>query len=232
MNRAVILPPAASIPPPSSLSPARRALPATRCPSTTAKAPLGTGSRPTRGESRRRRRASHRQIGPHRLGRLCTHGQRHRSPYSAHGRYSRHPMFLRATRSSCRWRSRGGNACSNDIFAGMNAVDYSGYPDCRPSTWTRIKRWRGLPPKRASRARGITIHTPIIHDQGRHRARRHAAGVDYAMTVSCYRADDTGRACGACDSCRLRRGIRRGTADHALLSLKLQHWRGFGHVRP
>ncbi|MBL8512972.1 MAG: 7-cyano-7-deazaguanine synthase QueC [Betaproteobacteria bacterium] len=95
---------------------------------------------------------------------------------------------------------------SNDIFAGMNAVDYSGYPDCRPEYVAAYQAMARLATKSGVEGQGITIHTPIIHMTKADIVREGARlGVDYAITVSCYRADDTGRACGKCDSCRLRR---------------------------
>jgi len=100
-----------------------------------------------------------------------------------------------------------------NIFAGMNAVDYSGYPDCRPEyvaafqTMARLATRAGVEAHEDARGReALTIHTPIIHltkaDIVKEGMR---LGVDYAMTVSCYQADSDGRACGVCDSCRLRR---------------------------
>jgi 7-cyano-7-deazaguanine synthase len=97
-----------------------------------------------------------------------------------------------------------------NVFAGMNAVDYSGYPDCRPEYVAAFQTMARLATKVSIEARDdadkLTIHTPIIRmtkadiiREGVH------LGVDYAMTVSCYQADDEGRACGVCDSCRLRK---------------------------
>lgn len=95
------------------------------------------------------------------------------------------------------------------IFAGMNAVDYSGYPDCRPEyvaafqTMARLATKAGV---ESDATHQLTIHTPIIHMTKADIVREGARlGVDYAMTVSCYQADADGRACGVCDSCRLRR---------------------------
>ena len=92
-----------------------------------------------------------------------------------------------------------------DLFFGANAVDYSGYPDCRPEYMRAFERMANLATKAAVQGHRLTLHTPIIDmskakiiEQGL------ALGVDYAMTVSCYQADGEGRACGACDSCRLR----------------------------
>jgi 7-cyano-7-deazaguanine synthase len=92
------------------------------------------------------------------------------------------------------------------IFFGANAVDYSGYPDCRPEFVRSFERLANLATKAAVEGRPLTIHTPIISLTKADIVRRGAAlGVDYALTVSCYQADAEGRACGACDACRLRR---------------------------
>ncbi len=107
-----------------------------------------------------------------------------------------------------------------NIFAGMNAVDYSGYPDCRPEyvaafqTMARLATKAGVETHNESEA--LTIHTPIIHMSKADIVREGTRlGVDYAMTVSCYQADHDGRACGICDSCRLRREgfMQAGIAD-------------------
>lgn len=93
-----------------------------------------------------------------------------------------------------------------DIWFGANAVDYSGYPDCRPEYMRAFETLANLATKAAVEGRRLRLHTPIITmskaDIIRHGT---ALGVDYALTVSCYQADVTGRACGVCDSCRLRR---------------------------
>lgn len=95
---------------------------------------------------------------------------------------------------------------SDDIFVGVNAVDYSGYPDCRPAFIEAFERMANLATKAGVEGHHLKIHTPLIEltkaqiiQQGVEK------GVDYAMTVSCYAADSEGRACGQCDSCRLRR---------------------------
>jgi 7-cyano-7-deazaguanine synthase len=96
-------------------------------------------------------------------------------------------------------------ARADDIFAGMNAVDFSGYPDCRPQYIEAYERMANLATKRAVEGSPLAIHTPIIHLAKAEIIRRGIAlGVDFSMTVSCYQADDGGRACGKCDSCRLR----------------------------
>jgi 7-cyano-7-deazaguanine synthase len=107
-----------------------------------------------------------------------------------------------------------------NIFAGMNAVDYSGYPDCRPEYVAAFQTMARLATKAGVEAHeeneSLTIHTPIIHMSKSDIVREGIRlGVDYAMTVSCYQADADGRACGRCDSCRLRREgfIAAGVAD-------------------
>lgn len=95
---------------------------------------------------------------------------------------------------------------SRDIFVGVNAVDYSGYPDCRPDYIAAFETMANLATKAAVEGAWLTIHAPLIELSKADIIHRGAAlGVDYALTVSCYKADDHGRACGACDSCRLRR---------------------------
>lgn len=92
------------------------------------------------------------------------------------------------------------------IYFGANAVDYSGYPDCRPDYMRAFERLANLATKAAVEGRPLKLHTPIIELSKAEIIRRGVAlGVDYALTVSCYQADEAGRACGVCDSCRLRR---------------------------
>jgi len=92
------------------------------------------------------------------------------------------------------------------IFTGANAVDYSGYPDCRPEFMAAFERVANLATKRAVEGEPLRIESPIISwSKARIVREGHALGVDYALTVSCYNADGEGRACGQCDSCRLRR---------------------------
>ena len=93
-----------------------------------------------------------------------------------------------------------------DIFIGVNAVDYSGYPDCRPEFIKAFENLAQLATKAGVEGQHFNIHTPLIElskaeiiQQGL------ALGVDYRQTVSCYSADESGRACGICDSCRLRK---------------------------
>lgn len=100
---------------------------------------------------------------------------------------------------------------AQDIFCGVNAVDYSGYPDCRPEYIKAFEAMANLATKAAVEGARLTVHAPLI-DLSKARIIQAGVrlGVDYALTVSCYQADDEGRACGACDSCRLR---REGFAD-------------------
>lgn len=105
---------------------------------------------------------------------------------------------------------------AEDIYIGVNAVDYSGYPDCRPEFIAAFERVANLATKTAVEGRRIRIHAPLIQLSKADIIRRGIAlGVDYAITVSCYQPDDAGRACGRCDSCRLRRAgfEQAGIAD-------------------
>ena len=95
---------------------------------------------------------------------------------------------------------------AQDIFVGVNAVDYSGYPDCRPEYIRAFEAMANLATKAAVEGHPLRLHAPLIELTKADIVRRGAAlGVDYGLTVSCYQADPDGRACGACDSCRLRR---------------------------
>ncbi len=91
------------------------------------------------------------------------------------------------------------------IFAGVNAVDYSGYPDCRPEYIQAFQKMADLATKAGIEGRGVKIETPLI-DLTKVEIIQIGSqlGVDYAQTVSCYKADDSGRACGVCDSCKIR----------------------------
>lgn len=94
---------------------------------------------------------------------------------------------------------------SDDIFIGVNAVDYSGYPDCRPEFVNAYEEMANLATKAGVVGNRLTIHTPLIDlSKAEIISQGTKLGVDYAKTVSCYQADDEGRACGVCDSCRLR----------------------------
>lgn len=95
---------------------------------------------------------------------------------------------------------------AEDIFIGVNAVDYSGYPDCRPEYIRAFAAMARLATKAGVEGRPLRIQTPLIDlSKAEIIARGMALGVDYGDTVSCYAADAAGRACGRCDSCRLRR---------------------------
>lgn len=92
-----------------------------------------------------------------------------------------------------------------DIFIGVNAVDYSGYPDCRPEFITAFQKLANLATKAGVEGESITIHTPLIALSKSEIIRQGMAlGVNYEQTVSCYSADEQGRACRVCDACRLR----------------------------
>ncbi|MCM5570317.1 7-cyano-7-deazaguanine synthase QueC [Burkholderiaceae bacterium FT117] len=95
---------------------------------------------------------------------------------------------------------------ADDIFFGANAVDYSGYPDCRPEYVEAFERMANLATKSAVEGRALHVHAPIIRLSKAEIIRQGALlGVDFSQTVSCYQADHAGRACGRCDSCRIRR---------------------------
>ena len=95
---------------------------------------------------------------------------------------------------------------SQDIFVGVNAVDYSGYPDCRPEFIRAYEAMANLATKAAVEGWRLHVHSPLIELTKAEIIRRGAElGVDFGLTVSCYQADSEGRACGLCDACRLRR---------------------------
>lgn len=105
---------------------------------------------------------------------------------------------------------------AHHLFIGVNAVDYSGYPDCRPEFIDAFETMANLATRAGVEGQPLTIHTPLMElgkgdiiDAGL------ALGVDYSLTVSCYQATDAGLACGLCDSCRLRRQgfVDAGVAD-------------------
>jgi 7-cyano-7-deazaguanine synthase len=120
---------------------------------------------------------------------------------------------------------------SADIFCGVNAVDYSGYPDCRPEFVAAFERLANLATRAGVEGAGIRIHAPLM---AMHKADivreglRH--GVDFAATVSCYQADPDGRACGHCDACRLRaQGFAEaGVADPTRYAADASRRDGFG----
>jgi 7-cyano-7-deazaguanine synthase len=95
---------------------------------------------------------------------------------------------------------------ATDLFIGVNAVDYSGYPDCRPEFVRAFEGLANLATKAGVEGARFRVHTPLIQLSKAEIIRRGAAlGVDFGETVSCYQADAEGRACGRCDSCRIRR---------------------------
>jgi 7-cyano-7-deazaguanine synthase len=95
---------------------------------------------------------------------------------------------------------------ARDIFIGVNALDYSGYPDCRPEYIAAFEAMANLATKAAVEGRSMKIHAPLQHlTKAQIIARGRELGLDYAITVSCYQPDTTGAACGRCDACRLRR---------------------------
>lgn len=100
---------------------------------------------------------------------------------------------------------------ANDIFIGVNAVDYSGYPDCRPEYIAAYETMANLATRAGVEGDKLTIHTPLMNwGKGEIITVGMGLGVDYALTVSCYQATGDGLACGLCDSCRLR---SQGFAD-------------------
>ncbi len=108
---------------------------------------------------------------------------------------------------------------AHDIFIGANAVDYSGYPDCRPEYIAAFERLAKLATKAGVEGAAFHIRAPLIALSKADIIRRGSAlGVDFARTVSCYQADAAGRACGECDSCRLRKKgfAEAGMADPTL----------------
>jgi 7-cyano-7-deazaguanine synthase len=100
---------------------------------------------------------------------------------------------------------------ANDIFCGVNAVDYSGYPDCRPAFIAAFERLANVATRAGIEGRALRVHAPLIELSKADIVREGVRlGVDFSSTVSCYRADADGRACGRCDACVLR---ARGFAD-------------------
>lgn len=93
-----------------------------------------------------------------------------------------------------------------DIFIGVNAVDYSGYPDCRPEYIAAFEIMANLATKAAVEGKHLTLHAPLLRLSKADIVKLGTElGVDYSLTVSCYQADSDGRACAVCDSCKLRR---------------------------
>jgi 7-cyano-7-deazaguanine synthase len=105
---------------------------------------------------------------------------------------------------------------ARDLFCGVNAVDYSGYPDCRPEFVEAFERLANLATKAGVEGAGLQVHAPLIRMSKADIVREGLRlGIDFAATVSCYQADAQGRACGHCDACHLRaEGFRAaGAAD-------------------
>ena len=95
---------------------------------------------------------------------------------------------------------------SQDIFIGVNAVDYSGYPDCRPEYIEAFENMANLATKASVEGNRLKLHAPLLSLSKAEIVKiGEQMGIDYSLTVSCYQADKEGRACGVCDSCRLRR---------------------------
>ena len=104
---------------------------------------------------------------------------------------------------------------ARNIFVGVNAVDYSGYPDCRPAFIKAYEHMANLATRAGIEQQRFTVHAPLIDMTKAEIVQQGTAlGVDYSLTVSCYQAEDTGAACGVCDSCYLR---REGFADAGIL---------------
>lgn len=94
---------------------------------------------------------------------------------------------------------------ANDIFCGVNAVDYSGYPDCRPEFVAAFQALANLATKAGVEGAGIRVHAPLQYlSKAQIASEGLRLGVDFGLTVSCYQADAQGKACGHCDACRLR----------------------------
>lgn len=95
---------------------------------------------------------------------------------------------------------------SHDIFIGVNAIDYSGYPDCRPEYIGAFEKMANLATKAAVEGSKVKVHAPLINLSKQEIIQKGVSlGVNYSLTVSCYQADEAGLACGVCDACRIRR---------------------------
>ncbi len=116
---------------------------------------------------------------------------------------------------------------ARDIFIGVNAVDYSGYPDCRPEFIAAFERMANLATRAGVEGAALAVHAPLQYLSKADIIRRGIAlGVDYSRTVSCYQADAEGRACGVCDACRLRRqGFEQAGVPDATLYQKNRMYR-------
>jgi 7-cyano-7-deazaguanine synthase len=114
--------------------------------------------------------------------------------------------------------------CAYDIFIGVNAVDYSGYPDCRPEFITAFTTLANLATRAGVETGGFQIHAPLIEMSKEEIIKTGVElGVDYSLTLSCYQPDEKSRACGVCDSCRFRKkGFEAaGIKDPTLYHLKM-----------
>jgi 7-cyano-7-deazaguanine synthase len=105
---------------------------------------------------------------------------------------------------------------ATDIFYGANAIDYSGYPDCRPDYIEAFEKVATLATRAGREGVSLRVHAPLLHLYKAEIIREgKRLGVDYGMTISCYQINEQGRACGVCDSCHYRRKgfIEAGVAD-------------------
>ncbi len=103
-----------------------------------------------------------------------------------------------------------------DIFVGVNAVDYSGYPDCRPEFIAAFQRLANLATKAGVEGNAFHIHAPLLHLSKAEIIRRGVGlGIDHGLTISCYNPDESGKACGRCEACRLRHAgfVQAGIPD-------------------
>lgn len=115
---------------------------------------------------------------------------------------------------------------ADNVYMGVNALDYSGYPDCRPEYIEAFEQMANLATKAGVEGRHLTIHTPLMHQtKGEIITRGMKLGVDYAATLSCYDPDASGTACGECDSCQLRlRGFAEaGVSDPVRYRAQASH---------
>ena len=197
---------------------ARRASTAMRCRWTT-----GSGTRRSSAAARqvaaaRRLRASHHARGPGRYRRLGADGPGDRGARSARPRNSRHLRAGAQHHACCRWRSPGRRCCgARDIFIGVNVVDSSGYPDCRPEFIAAFEALARLATKAGVEGEPCHMHAPLIAMSKAEIIRAGAAAGRRLRAAPCpaTRRTRPGRACGRCDSCRLRRAgfAAAGVAD-------------------
>jgi 7-cyano-7-deazaguanine synthase len=115
---------------------------------------------------------------------------------------------------------------AHDLYIGVNAVDYSGYPDCRPEFIAAFEQLANVATRAGVEGQRFRLQAPLIALTKADIIRRGVAlGVDYSLTISCYQPDENGRACGRCDSCRLRRAgfSAAGVADPTVYQAARQH---------